>query len=426
MSLSLSSFGRKLSGHAGITELMKDLGEALSVSRDMRMLGGGNPAHIPEVQAVWRRRMRELLDQDGELDRLLANYDPPQGSPAFLDAVVECFNQRYGWGLTPAHVAVTNGSQNSFFYLLNMLAGDMGRATRRQVLLPLCPEYIGYADQGLSPDLFVSGHPQIELIGDHSFKYRVDFENLPWGRTVGAVCASRPTNPTGNVLTDDEVGRLAALARNRGVPLLLDNAYGAPFPDIIFSDVQPVWDDNIVLSFSLSKIGLPGLRTGIVVARPEIVAALSSINAVVSLANGNLGQAVAEPLLRSGELLRLSREVVRPFYERKSRQAQAWVAEAFGEDVPYRVHKSEGALFLWLWFKDLPITSLELYRRLKRRKVLVIPGHYFFFGLAQPWRHSEECIRLTFSQADDVVREGISVIADEVRRAYAGAVVAGS
>ena len=66
MSTSLSNFGRKLSGPAGITELMKDLGEALSVSRDVRMLGGGNPAHIPDVQAVWRRRMRELMDDGAE------------------------------------------------------------------------------------------------------------------------------------------------------------------------------------------------------------------------------------------------------------------------------------------------------------------------------------------------------------------------
>lgn len=421
MSTSLSNFGRKLSGPAGITELMKDLGEALSVSRDVRMLGGGNPAHIPDVQAVWRRRMRELMDDGAELDRVLANYDPPQGSPSFIDAVVQCFNARYGWGLRPGNVAITNGSQNSFFYLLNMLGGDSPEG-HRQVLLPLCPEYIGYADQGLGPDLFTSAPPRLELIGDHSFKYRIDFERLPWSDRVAAVCASRPTNPTGNVLTDEEVTHLSGQARERGVPWILDNAYGAPFPDIIFTSAQPRWDENTILSFSLSKLGLPGLRTGIVVAREDLIQALSSMNAVVSLANGNLGQAIVEPLLRSGELLTLSRDVIRPFYERKSKQAQAWLHEALaGSGVPYRVHKSEGALFLWLWFKDLPITSAELYRRLKARKVLVIPGQYFFFGQAEAGRHRDECLRLTFSQADRVVQEGVAIIADEVRRAYAGA-----
>jgi len=34
-------------------------------------------------------------------------------------------------------------------------------------------------------------------------------------------------------------------------------------------------------------------------------------------------------------------------------------------------------MFLWLWFPDLPISSLELYKRLKARGVLVVSGHYF-------------------------------------------------
>ncbi|SVD71253.1 uncharacterized protein METZ01_LOCUS424107, partial [marine metagenome] len=79
----------------------------------------------------------------------------------------------------------------------------------------------------------------------------------------------------------------------------------------------------------------------------------------------------------------------------------------------------EGALFLWLWFEDLPITSQELYERLKARGVLVVSGHYFFPGLDEPWRHKDECIRVTYAQDDKVVQKGLSIIADEVRKAYA-------
>lgn len=419
MNLEWSDFGRTFGGHTGINELMKDLGEALSVSRDMRMLGGGNPAHVPEVQAVWRRRVAELLADPGSLDRALANYDPPQGGPAFLEALCACFRAEFGWPITPDNLAITNGSQNTFFYLFNLLAGRQGGRLRR-ILLPVCPEYIGYADQGLAPGMFMARRPRIEREGDHGFKYRVDFDGLEITPDVAALCVSRPTNPSGNVLTDEEMARLAGLARQHGLPLLVDNAYGRPFPDIIFTEARPVWDEHHVLSFSLSKLGLPGVRTGIIVARPEIIQALASINAVVSLANGNLGQAITLPLLKSGELLALSRDIIRPFYLEKSRQAQAWLRDALGDQVPYRIHRSEGALFLWLWFEGLPIPASELYRRLKARKVLVIPGHYFFFGLDEPWRHGQECIRLTFSQPAAVVQEGIAILAEEVRRAFAG------
>ena len=87
--------------------------------------------------------------------------------------------------------------------------------------------------------------------------------------------------------------------------------------------------------------------------------------------------------------------------------------------VPFSIHKPEGALFLWLWFEGLPITTRELYERLKKRGVLVVSGHYFFPGLDEPWRHKDECIRVTYAQDDEVVEKGLSIIADEVRKAYA-------
>ena len=54
--------------------------------------------------------------------------------------------------------------------------------------------------------------------------------------SIGAICVSRPTNPTGNVLTDAEVYQLTDLARSHGIPFILDSAYGLPFPGIVFVD----------------------------------------------------------------------------------------------------------------------------------------------------------------------------------------------
>jgi len=56
-----SSTGTRLAARSGILDLMDDLGRAMTTDPGMRMLGGGNPAHIPAVDAVWRRRMTELM-----------------------------------------------------------------------------------------------------------------------------------------------------------------------------------------------------------------------------------------------------------------------------------------------------------------------------------------------------------------------------
>ena len=419
MKYEFSQFGRHLGCGSGIEELMDDLGHALaSGGPDVKMLGGGQPARIPEINAVWRRRLQEILDEDGGLDRALTSYDPPRGNPRFLEALAGLLRRTFGWDIGPENVAVTSGGQTAFYFLFNLLAGPLADGSRRKILLPLVPEYIGYANQGVAGGIFRAVAPLIEKTGLHEFKYRVDFDKLEVTPDVAAICASRPTNPTGNVLTDEEIFRLSGLAAAHGIPLILDNAYGAPFPGIIFAEATPFWAEHVILTLSLSKIGLPGTRTGMVIGPPEIIRALGSMSAIIGLANPNIGQQIILPLLESGDILRLSRDVVKPYYAEKCRLARQAAFEEFAEDFEWYMHRSEGALFLWLWFPGLPITASQLYERLKQRGVLVVSGHYFFFGDddAPDWPHRHECLRVSYAMDENVVRDGLRIIAEEVRR----------
>lgn len=415
--MEFSSFGKSFSSDAGIVQLMDDLGNALSVNKSMLMLGGGNPGQVPEVQARFRKRMQAILDDGDRFERLIGDYDPPQGETRFIQALADLLSREFGWPLGPGNIAVTNGSQSASFMLFNMFAGQDDSGAARRILLPLTPEYIGYADQGIMADMFTANRPTIELLDDHLFKYHVDFDSLTIDADISAICVSRPTNPTGNVLTDDEVTKLMGLARRRDVPLILDNAYGTPFPHIIFTDATPVWNEDVILLMSLSKVGLPGVRTGIVIANEQVIRALTGVNAIVNLTTGGFGAALTVDMIESGEIIPISKQVIRPFYKEKAEQAVDWIRQALA-GYDFRIHRPEGAIFLWLWFPDLPITSAVLYQRLKERGVLIIPGHYFFPGLHEEWPHRHECIRLTYSQSSEVVEKGIAIIADEVKRAY--------
>ncbi|MDC7231883.1 MAG: valine--pyruvate transaminase [Spirochaetales bacterium] len=414
--MKMSVFGEKFTAKSGILELMDDLGKAVAGSEKVCMLGGGNPARIDQVQAVWQEKLEGLL-KNGALGDALVSYDTPQGRQVFLEAVASLLKENFGWDIGPENVAVTNGSQPAFFILFNLFAGTDARGVKKKILFPLCPEYIGYADQGIEEGLFSTCPAAIQEIDGFSFKYRVDFSKLEITDDIGAVCVSRPTNPTGNVISDDEMAQLSVLAEKAGVPLFVDNAYGAPFPGIIFEDVNPFWNENTVISMSLSKIGLPSVRTGIIVARPEIIEAVSSCNAIINLANVNIGQVLTEELFRTSEILDISRNLVMPFYKDKSDTAQDLIRKYMPIEVDYRVHKSEGAIFLWIWFRNLSITTMELYERLKKRKVIVVPGEYFFFGLDEDWEHSRQCIRINYSQCHDSVEEGIRIIAEEAAAA---------
>lgn len=419
MNVRFSEIGQRLGGGSGIGDLMDDLGNALAkAGPEMKMLGGGQPAQIPAINEIWQKRLQQISADPVATQKMLTTYDPPKGNPDFVHAVAEMLQHTFGWAVGPENICITSGGQTAFFYLFNLLAGVMPDGSKRSILFPLVPEYIGYAAQGLAPDLFTAAIPRIELCGENEFKYRIDFDRLEISSDIAAVCVSRPTNPTGNVLSDAEILRLSELTQAKNIPLIIDNAYGAPFPNIIFTEATPHWDHHVILTLSLSKLGLPGTRTGIVIGPPEIISALASMTAITGLSNPSIGQQMVLPLIRSGEILKLSQEVVLPYYREKSRFAQKTARDMFGNRFKWFMHRSEGALFLWFWFPDLPISSLELYERLKAREVLVIPGEHFFFGIENhDWRHPRECIRVSFAMQESVVREGLAIIAEEVANA---------
>ena len=396
---------------------MEDMGAAMDSTEPILMLGGGNPARIPEVEQVFKDQLTAIIETRVEFSRMMGNYSGPAGDGRFRQALAGLLRDHYGWDLSEKNIALTSGSQNAFFILFNLLAGDMEKiGTRKQILLPMAPEYIGYTDVGVSENLFQAKRPTIEYLDDRLFKYHVDFDAIDVNGNIGAICVSRPTNPTGNVLTDDEVNKLLGLAEASNVPLIIDNAYGTPFPHIIFTEVKPLWNENIILCMSLSKIGLPGIRTGIVIAREEIISAVSSMNAVMHLSVSSVGAVMLHRLVESGKIIDISNNIITPYYRSRVEQALACIRSEF-EGFEFRVHVPEGALFLWLWFPDLPITSAELYSRLKRRGVLVLSGHHFFPGLKEDWRHKNECLRMSYSQDPETVAAGIRIIAEEVRRA---------
>ena len=423
--MNFTKFGKKMTSNAGILSLMDDLGKARSADENMIMMGGGNPGLVPEFQEIMRNQLLAICSDSRSFQQLVGSYAPPQGEKIFSEGLADLLRNEQGWDVGPENICLTNGSQTAFFMLFNLFAGVLPDGREKKICLPMAPEYIGYADLGLTDGLFVSTRPRIELLDDRFFKYHIDFETLRIDDGIGAICISRPTNPTGNVITDEELSRLIELAALHDIPLIVDSAYGLPFPGMMYTEAKPIWNDKLVVCLSLSKLGLPAVRTGIVVAGKEIVRALTSMNAIMSLSPNSFGAVLAQRLVSSCEITAVSRELMQPFYRKKMEKAVAVVRDKFA-DIPCRIHIPEGAMFLWLWFEDLPITSLELYQRLKEHGVLVVSGHYFFPGLAESWSHKDECLRVTYSQDDDDVRRGLEIIAEVVRRAYEQKSVDGS
>ncbi len=429
--MTFSDFGNKLCSHSGILQLMDDIGRPLPKGVKPYRLGGGNPAMIPEISAMYRAEMEKIMADGDSFEKLIGLYDSPQGRMSFIEVVAEYLSKTYGWKIGPENVAVSNGSQSACFYLFNLLSGtftDNGKTKKKKILFPLAPEYIGYADQGIEEDMFVSIPSTWEEYSDNTFKYHVNFELLEEylrkNSEIGAICVTRPTNPTGNVLTDSEIKKLSDIARQHSVPLIIDNAYGLPWPNIIFTDdASPYYDENVILSMSLSKIGLPSVRTGIIIGPEKIITAIGNLNAIAALASGSFGQALAEKLIKTGVLVEKAKNFVRPYYEKKAQKAVAAFHRYFA-GTDYAVHKSEGSIFQWLLMKDLSIPTMQFYSELKKKGVITVPGEYFFFGddtenglkplCEHP--HYSKCLRINYAGPEDEVDEGIKIISQVYRQ----------
>ena len=154
---------------------MKDLGNALNENPEMIFMGGGNPARIPQMEALFKQQLQSIADNSQLLSSMTGVYQSPQGELTFRCQVSELLNSQFGWSVSERNIAVSNGSQSAFFILYNLLAGEMSDGTSSCIHLPLTPEYIGYSDIGISDGFFTATKPEIDLIEDNLFKYHVDF-----------------------------------------------------------------------------------------------------------------------------------------------------------------------------------------------------------------------------------------------------------
>ncbi|MEO1340231.1 MAG: valine--pyruvate transaminase [Cyanobacteria bacterium J06635_13] len=419
MNPALSQFGSQMSQLTGVRAIMKDIIETLrnSGGKEFINLSAGNPVILPEVEQLWRDCTQELLDSD-EYGEVVCRYGSSQGYAPLIQAVIEDFNSRYGLELSDRHILITGGSQALYLYAANAFGGYTAGGELRQVVLPLSPDYTGYGGVSLTPESLVAYKPTLEIDQErHRFKYRPDFSQLQINEQTGCVIFSRPSNPTGNVISDEEVAKISQLAAAYDVPVLVDSAYAPPFPALNFTAMTPQFGDNIIHCMSLSKAGLPGERIGIAIGDPRLIQILESFQTNSCIHSSRYGQAIAAKAISSGKLADIATNVIRPHYQRKIEILENTLDAAM-PDIPWYLHQGEGAIFGWLWLQDLPMTDWEFYQELKQAGVIAVPGSTFFPGLREDWQHKHQCLRISLTATEAEIAEAMKRLAQVAQKVY--------
>jgi len=405
---------------------MKDIIETLQAGagKEFINLSAGNPLILPEVEQLWRDCTAQLL-ASSDYGEVVCRYGSSQGYTPLISAIAADFNRRYGLNLSDRNILITPGSQTLYFYAANAFGGYSPSGELRQIVLPLSPDYTGYGGVSLAPEALIAYKPALDINADaHRFKYRPDFSQLKINEETGCVVFSRPCNPTGNVLTDEEVKKIAALAAPYNVPVIIDSAYAPPFPALNFTEMTPVFGENILHCMSLSKAGLPGERIGVAIGDERLIQILESFQTNMCIHPSRYGQAIAALAINSGALAEISSKVIRPFYQQKFDVLETTLEQAM-PNIPWFLHRGEGAIFAWLWLKDLPVTDWEFYQQLKQENVIVVPGSSFFPGLREDWIHKQQCLRISLTASNEEIALGMQRLAKVAEQVYTKAKIAG-
>ena len=186
--------------------------------------------------------------------------------------------------------------------------------------------------------------------------------------------------------------------------------------------MTPIFGENILHCMSLSKAGLPGERIGIALGSEKFISVLESFQTNMCLHSSRYGQAIAAKAIASGRLANLATTVIRPYYQHKFTVFEAELTKFMPTDLPWFLHRGEGAIFAWMWFQDLPGTDWELYQALKQVGIIVVPGNSFFPGLCETdWAHKRQCIRISLTASDEDITIAMERLATVVTQMYQGA-----
>jgi aspartate/methionine/tyrosine aminotransferase len=330
--------------------------------------------------------IRELVKDPKVLEEIMSlelNYPQTNGTVELRQAIAHWYP-----GATHENVHVTIGcAQANFTTLMTVLQpGD-----EIAVMLPNYMQIWGIAQN--------YGFPARTFTLKEETGWGLDLDELDRAVTkqtrLIAVC--NPNNPTGHILTEDEMDAVVDCAKRSGAWLLADEVYAGA--ERLTDEVTPsFWGryDKVLAMGSMSKAyGLPGLRVGWVVAPKEIAEAIWSRQDYITISATMLANKLAayalSPQVRP-RILERTRKYIRAGYA----NFECWCEEQ-GERISFVPPQAAAIAFVRY---HLDVNSTELSNRLvKEKNVLVVPGDNF--GL-------DHHLRLSYGLSADYLNEALN------------------
>ncbi|MFI5974003.1 bifunctional succinyldiaminopimelate transaminase/glutamate-prephenate aminotransferase [Streptomyces sp. NPDC051452] len=303
-------------------------------------------------------------------------YPTVWGTPALRDAITGWLERRLGArDVTHRHVLPVVGSKE----LVAWLPTQLGLGPGDRVAYPR----LAYPTYEVGARLARADHEAYDDPRDLD----------PAGLKL--LWLNSPSNPTGRVLSKQDLTEIVAWAREHGVLLVSDECYlelgwEADPVSVLHPDVNGGSYDGIVAVHSLSKrSNLAGYRAAFIAGDPAVLGPLLEIRKHGGMMTSAPTQAAVVAALGDDEHVRAQRE---RYAARRESLRAALLAHGF------RIEHSEASLYLWATRDE---SCWDTVAHLAGLGILVAPGD--FYGTA-----GERFVRVALTATDERIRAAVA------------------
>jgi aspartate/methionine/tyrosine aminotransferase len=340
------------------------------------------------VRPVTLRELIELgFDLDGVLDMPLG-YSQSNGTLELRETLA----QQYP-GATVDHIEVTNGTSEANYLLALALLRPEDEAAFE------LPNYMQL--WGVSRNLCRQVNP-FHLRQERDWEPDWDEFEAAVNPRTRLVYLTNPNNPTGSVLSQEAMRRMAARCDEVGAWLVADEVYQGA--EIDRPRTPSFWGlgERVIVTSGLSKAyGIPGVRIGWIVAPPEVIEQCWSQHDYITIGPNTLSDRLARIAVEPANREKLYART-RAILQHNLPIAREWV-ESFGGFLTWREPQ---AAAIGLVRYASPVPSVELVERIRdRQDTLIVPGAHF--GV-------EGYLRLWIGGREEFMREGLRRVGVEL------------
>lgn len=353
---------------------------------DVIDLGGGDPDFITPEHV-----RQAAIDAMNAGD---THYVASNGTPALKKAISKKLLDDNQLEYEPSEVLVTPGGKQALY------AAMMATVEPGVDVMILEPAWVSYA-----PMVELAGGTVVHVGLDPDDNFRITREVLEAAVTPGTrgLMVNSPNNPTGRVLTMEEIEAICGFATDHDVLVYTDEMY----EKIIYDDHQHysianqpgMWDRTLTFNGLSKAYAMTGWRLGYVAGPKAIISEIAKVQSHSVTHATSFVQAAGVVALNGPQ------EFIGEMVEAWDRRRRA-VADGLNRVKGITCPLPEGAFYAFPDARETGMSSVELADKLlQEAHVAVTPG--IAFGEA-----GEGHLRLSFATSDELLESAVQRIGD--------------